>query len=103
MYVYSKNNIPDMSRIVPFFQPIVSLQTQRIIAYESLGREIVQGRVRSLGPFFADSTITDDIHIKVDRHLRELAFAKMMLSNGDFQLFINLKPSWIYHIYNNTG
>ncbi|CAK4836627.1 unnamed protein product [Aphanomyces euteiches] len=103
MYVYSENNMPDMNRIVPFFQPIVSLQTQRIIAYESLGREIVQGRARSLGPFFADASITDDIHIKVDRHLRELAFAKMMKSSGDFQLFINLKPSWIYHMYNNTG
>lgn len=103
MYVYSENNIPDMERIVPFFQPIVSLQTQRIIAYESLGREIIEGHVRSLGPFFGDSNITDDIQIKVDRQLRQLAFEKMMKAEGDFQLFINLKPSWIYHMYNNTG
>jgi hypothetical protein len=50
--------------------------------------------------------ITDDIHIKVDCHLRELAFAKMMKDKDDFQLYINLKPSWIswiYHMYNNTG
>jgi EAL domain-containing protein (putative c-di-GMP-specific phosphodiesterase class I) len=103
MYGNTKINLPDMNRIVPFFQPIVSLQTQRIIAYESLGREIIEGRVRSLGPFFSDSDIADENHIKVDRRLRELAFDKLMKADGDFQLFINLKPSWIYHVFNKTG
>jgi EAL domain-containing protein (putative c-di-GMP-specific phosphodiesterase class I) len=103
MQAYSKTNIPNLQQVVPFFQPIVSLQTQRIIAYESLGREMVDGKVHSLGPFFSDAHIAEEVHITVDRHLRELAFEKMMKSEQIFQLFINLKPSWIYHMYQKTG
>jgi EAL domain-containing protein (putative c-di-GMP-specific phosphodiesterase class I) len=103
MYALSKTTIPDINRVVPFFQPIVSLQTQRIIAYESLGREIIDGRVRSLGLFFGNAAISDDVHITIDRHLRDLAFEKISNTTGRFQLFINLKPSWIYHTYHKTG
>jgi EAL domain-containing protein (putative c-di-GMP-specific phosphodiesterase class I) len=103
MYATNKINMPELRHVSPFFQPIVSLQTQRIIAYESLGREVINGRVKSLGSFFSDSSFNDDIHVTVDRHLRELAFVKLITSQADCQLFINLKPSWIYHMYQRTG
>ena len=42
--------------------------------------------------------------IRVDRQLRELAFAKFSGSAPDQgMLFINLKPSWIFHTYATTG
>ncbi|MDB5055780.1 MAG: hypothetical protein JWM44_3830 [Bacilli bacterium] len=103
MFVDNKINIPLLQDVFPYFQPIVSLQTQRIIAYESLGRHSVNGEIQSLGPFFSDATISRDVHISVDRQLREHAFAKLMASDADCQLFINLKPSWIYQVYRLTG
>ncbi|MBO9605012.1 MAG: EAL domain-containing protein [Paenibacillaceae bacterium] len=95
--------IPREDEIAPFFQPIVSIQTQRIMGYEVLGRKLGRGGVSSLGPFFKDPAIPDDVHIAIDRVLRERAFAKLAQSDIDCQLFVNLKPSWIYRVYHETG
>jgi EAL domain-containing protein (putative c-di-GMP-specific phosphodiesterase class I) len=87
----------------PYFQPILSLQTQKIIGYEALGRRIEHGRTYSLGSFFQDSTISDESHLQVDRMLREKAIATLSQLEGHALLFINLKPSWIYRMYRETG
>lgn len=97
------STIPREDEIAPFFQPIVSIQTQRIIGYETLGRKVTSQGIESLGPFFKDPAIPDDIHIAIDRVLRERAFAKLAQAKQDCQLFINLKPAWIYRVYHETG
>ncbi|WP_051620911.1 EAL domain-containing protein [Paenibacillus sp. UNC451MF] len=86
-----------------FFQPILSLQTQRIIAYEALGRTVQGEKVRSLGPFFQNPEISDEQHLHVDRILREQAIAAIAQSDSSALLFLNLKPSWIYRIYKECG
>ena len=98
-----KLDIPLEHEIAPYFQPIVSLQTQQIIAYESLGRRMVNGQVHSLGAFFNNAEISDEQHLIIDRILRERAFAKLAQSSLTCQLFVNLKPSWIFTVFKNTG
>ncbi|MDF2959116.1 MAG: hypothetical protein K0S39_851 [Paenibacillus sp.] len=97
------NQIPLGEELRAFFQPILSLQNQRIIAYEALGRRVQEGQVYSLGPFFHDPTVSDEHHLQVDRLLREKAISRFAQSDGDEMLFLNLKPSWIYKMYKETG
>jgi EAL domain-containing protein (putative c-di-GMP-specific phosphodiesterase class I) len=94
--------IPSEHEVAPFFQPILSLQTGRIIGYETLGRRIVGDAVESLGPFFHNKVITDAEHLKIDRVLREKAIETLRAESLDSLLFINLKPSWIYQVYRET-
>ncbi len=89
-------------KIAAFYQPIIAMDTRRIIGYEVLGRAVKSDSVRSLGPFFCDERIALEDHINVDRMLREQAFAKLAQTKEQPMLFINLKPSWIYR-YEEIG
>ncbi|MFE5322536.1 EAL domain-containing protein [Paenibacillus sp. NPDC056579] len=89
--------------LTPYFQPILSLQTQKIIAYEALGRSVTGNEARSLGAFFQNPAISDEQHLHVDRILREKAISQMAQSGSEAMLFLNLKPSWIYRVYKETG
>lgn len=97
------DDIPSEQEVAPFFQPILSLQTRKIIAYEALGRRIREGKIQSLGPFFQNPRMGDDQHLRVDRLLRSKAMAKLVEAGGDTKLFINLKPSWIYKQFRESG
>lgn len=90
-------------QVMPYFQPILSLQTMSIIGYEALGRELVHGEARSLGPFFHNLTIPEKLHIEFDRKLRSLALQKTVEEQYSGLLFINLKPGWIYRVFSETG
>lgn len=98
MHTYVKEE-----EVAPYFQPIVSLQTRSIVGYETLGRRHIEGRVESLGPFFQNPDISDASHLKIDRLLREKAIRQVTRLDPDQQLFINLKPSWIYKQYKESG
>lgn len=78
------------------------------MGYEALGRIQTGEGVRSLGPFFEDKTVPMTEQIRVDRVLREKALAKLASAAADngyhpAMLFLNLKPSWIYQTYKETG
>jgi EAL domain-containing protein (putative c-di-GMP-specific phosphodiesterase class I) len=103
MELLQMNPLLEERELKPFYQPIVSLQTQKIIGYEALGRRVRDGKTYSLGPFFQDSTINDESHLQVDRMLREKAISTLAQSDSEALLFINLKPSWIYKMYRETG
>ncbi|WP_165452662.1 EAL domain-containing protein [Paenibacillus thalictri] len=94
--------IPGEREILPFFQPIVSLQTQKVIGYETLGRQKIGNEIRSLGPFFGDTSIQYETHLRIDRILREQAIQKLSGDSSGAWLFINLKPSWIYRMFRET-
>ncbi|MEK3884870.1 EAL domain-containing protein [Paenibacillus sp. PL2-23] len=85
--------------LTPYYQPIIALDTGRIIGYEVLARAVGEGTVRSLGPFFGNPSIPSDDHLTVDRIIREQAIARLGQEEDPPLLFINLKPGWIY----NTG
>lgn len=91
------------SQITPYFQPIISLQNHHIIGYESLGRYMVDGNPVSLGPFFHNSQYSEKEQLQIDRLLRLLAIDKMAKSQEEGLLFINLRPSWIFKKYKESG
>ncbi len=91
------------SQILPYFQPIISLQNRRIIGYESLGRYMADGAPISLGPFFHNTQYSEGEHLKIDRLLRLQAIDKMSKSDEEGLLFINLRPSWILSAYNKSA
>ncbi len=95
--------IPPRHEVRPYFQPIISLQSQRIIGYETLGRWVRESGVESLGPFFKDPDMSEDMQLMIDRHLREQAIERIAAASDESELFINLKPSWIYRTYKRTG
>ncbi|MFC5467479.1 EAL domain-containing protein [Cohnella suwonensis] len=86
-----------------YYQPIIALETRSVVGYESLGRLAEGGSVRSLGPFFTDDSIPVREHVRVDRLLREQAFAKLGATPNPPMLFVNLKPSWIYEQFKQAG
>ncbi|MEV5026378.1 EAL domain-containing protein [Paenibacillus sp. LPE1-1-1.1] len=91
----------DGETLAAFYQPIIAMDTRRIMGYEVLGRAVKGDSVRSLGPFFCNDQIAEEDHILVDRLLREQAFSKLTLMEEQPMLFINLKPSWIYRYEKN--
>ncbi|WP_138756129.1 EAL domain-containing protein [Paenibacillus sinopodophylli] len=91
----------DGETLAAFYQPIIAMDTRRIMGYEVLGRAVKGDSVRSLGPFFCNEEIAEEDHIVVDRLLREQAFSKLSLLEAPPMLFINLKPSWIYRYEEN--
>jgi EAL domain-containing protein (putative c-di-GMP-specific phosphodiesterase class I) len=91
------------SQIIPYYQPIISLQSRRIIGYESLGRYMVDGTPVSLGPFFHSPHYSEKEHLQIDRLLRLQAIDYMARSSEDSLLFINLRPSWIFNAYKSSG
>ncbi|GIO14683.1 signal transduction protein [Cohnella xylanilytica] len=93
---------PD-ERLAAFYQPILALDTRRIVGYEVLGRRREGSSVRSLGPFFADPRVPAEEQLRVDRLLREKALAKTSAMADPPGLFLNLKPSWIYRHHKETG
>ncbi|HEY1214134.1 MAG TPA: EAL domain-containing protein, partial [Bryobacteraceae bacterium] len=95
--------IPLKHEVRPYFQPILSLQNQEIVGYETLGRRMRHGGIESLGPFFKDPDISEDTHLLIDRHLREYAIERIAAADDECLLFINLKPSWIYRTYKRSN
>ena len=90
-------------KLLAYYQPIIALETRSIVGYEALGREFADGTIRSLGPFFTDSSIPFEEHVRIDRLLREQAIAKLSTLQDPPMLFVNLKPSWIYQLYKASG
>lgn len=93
----------DESIVMPYFQPIISLQNRRIIGYEALGRQLVGGKAVSLGPLFQSTDIPDEKLLQLDRMLRIKALARAATCQDDCMFFLNLRPSWIYDNFLETG
>lgn len=84
------------TRIVPFFQPIISIADGLIHGYEVLGRfEDESGHVSSMGPYFADPEIPGFEKLIRSRKVRELAFLRASQEAYGGKLFININPSWL--------
>jgi EAL domain-containing protein (putative c-di-GMP-specific phosphodiesterase class I) len=94
---------PSVEETHPFYQPIVSLQTLSIVGYEALGRSVRAGQVSSLGPFFQNKMVPMEQHLDIDRYIRSRAIARMARLKTDMKLFINVKPSWVYKHYKESG
>lgn len=90
--------------IMPYFQPIISIDTNSIYGYEVLGRYIDDdGMVKSLGGFFSDPSISSEDALKVDRIIREEAIKKFSIDGENKFLFINMRLEWLSHFTANPN
>jgi len=80
---------------VPYFQPILSIETGLIAGFEALGRQVVGEEVRSLGPLFEmqtqDSTL-NELRRDVDRNIRQAALRRFAETAPGVKLFLNIPP-----------
>jgi diguanylate cyclase (GGDEF)-like protein len=77
--------------IVPYFQPIMNVQTMKIEAFEVLTRIVIGDRIIPAADFIETAEGMGAIG-KIDYQLIELAFAKVQEHNYDGNLFLNLSP-----------
>jgi EAL domain-containing protein (putative c-di-GMP-specific phosphodiesterase class I) len=83
-------------KIIPYFQPILAIDTGEIYSYEVLGRYVDDdGSVKSLGAFFSDETVSGYETLEVDRIVRKQALEQFAKEGKDKYLFINIRLEWI--------
>lgn len=91
--------------VLPFFQPIVSIEDKTIFGYESLGRlRTNHGKVISLGPFFGGGWQDLEAKTAIDRELRRKAlirFSRESLSST--KLFLNISPKLMKDYLDSNG
>ncbi|MGO4887455.1 EAL domain-containing protein [Anaerobacillus sp. MEB173] len=86
----------NMQKIVPFFQPIISMDDRNIIGYEVLGRIQTKQGYQSLGPFFHNPNVQQNKIIEVDTHIRKKALESFLRVNHRKRLlFLNIHPEWL--------
>lgn len=82
--------------LVPYFQPIIAAESNKIFGYEVLGRYIKNGEVTSLGDFFNDPNNDPEKVVLVDRVIREKAIREFSEFKKEGEhLFINMKLEWL--------
>lgn len=86
-------------KIVPFFQPIISLTSGSIVGYECLARSLTTGgNARSFGHFFSDPNIQNSYQLDVDRALRYQALDYFAKHADAGYITLNISPNWIENI-----
>lgn len=82
--------------LVPYFQPIIAAESNKIYGYEVLGRNIENGKITSLGEFFNNPNNDPNSVLMVDRVIREKAIKEFSeFKNEGEHLFINMKLEWL--------
>ncbi|HEU4675822.1 MAG TPA: EAL domain-containing protein [Motilibacteraceae bacterium] len=85
----------DEASFFSLYQPIVSLSTGEVVAWEALLRAEVDGRMLMPGEMFDAAEAAGWLHV-LDRIGRETALRNAAGWLGDHQLFINFVPTSIY-------
>lgn len=88
--------------VLPFFQPIVCVDSREVFAYEVLGRVLSPKGIYSLGPFFHDSRIPAEEKLRIDRSIRFNTLEKMKKMQRNETLFLNIQPEWLLPFINRT-
>lgn len=82
--------------LVPYFQPIISIDSGEIYGYEILGRYIKDSGAESLGGFFSDKSVSFSEALEVDRIIRSKGLEEFGENSVDGQyIFINMKLDWL--------
>ncbi len=87
--------ISDGGRVIPFFQPILEIDTCRVYGFEVLGRKETTQGIESLGGFFHDPSLPEDMKLAIDRLIRRQALKIFREYQEDFYLFLNIQPQWL--------
>lgn len=60
----------DEISVMPYFQPVVCVDTANIYGYEVLGRYHQNNHLKSLGQFFHNPDLSSQNKVRVDRMIR---------------------------------
>jgi len=83
-------------QLFPYFQPIVSVASGKIIGYEALARHRDKNhRVVSAGNLFNSSKLEAKQRVELDRQVRRLALEKFAELDNNTFLAINISAAWI--------
>lgn len=85
-------SLPDEDAIVPFFQPIIAVDTRKIAGYEVLGRLRTPDGVLSLRPFFYDPAVPKRAKVKADRLIWPKALELVAAAGIGAKVFLNIQP-----------
>lgn len=80
--------------IIPYFQPVIAVDTRKIMGYEVLGRVQKRDGVYSLGPFFHDPAVPEDTKVETDRLIRQKALELVAAVGIKANVFLNIQPQW---------
>ncbi|KAB0550405.1 EAL domain-containing protein [Pseudomonas argentinensis] len=81
---------------VAVFQPFIDTASGQIAGVEALARlRDADGHLQSAGPLFADPKTPAAALRKLDRAVREQAFARFQDAPPDWFLSVNISPRWI--------
>ncbi|HHW40760.1 MAG TPA: EAL domain-containing protein [Syntrophomonadaceae bacterium] len=86
--------LSDDDVIIPFFQPIIAVDTRKISGYEVLGRVRTRDGVYSLGPFFHDPAVPEGAKVEADRLIRQKALELVAATGIKANVFLNIQPQW---------
>lgn len=83
--------------LFPYFQPIVSVASGKIVGYEALARQYdSQGKVVSAGSLFSSSELDAKQRTELDRQVRWQALEKFsQLADTRSYLALNISAAWI--------
>ncbi|MFT8309693.1 MAG: EAL domain-containing protein [Sporolactobacillus sp.] len=95
--------LKDDANVRAFYQPILALDTHQIMGYEVLGRIKSGSKFKSLGPFFTNPSISLNEQLRVDLLIRNHAFSYFVQNPSANKLFVNIKPSWMFRSYQESG
>lgn len=83
-------------QLFPYFQPIVSVASGKIVGYEALARQRDKhNRVISAGNLFASQKLDAKQRIEYDRQVRRMALQKFSELDSNSYLTINISAAWI--------
>lgn len=83
-------------KLLPYFQPIVSVANGKIIGYEMLARQVSpQNKIITAGPLLSSAEINTQQRLELDRQVRWQALQKFAELDKNTYLAINISATWI--------
>ncbi|MDT8424860.1 MAG: EAL domain-containing protein [Methyloprofundus sp.] len=88
--------------VFPYFQPVISVASGKIVGYEALARQYDnQGNIVSAGTIFSSTETPIEQLRELDREVRWMALQKFsQLEDKSCYLTINISAAWIDYISN---
>jgi EAL domain-containing protein (putative c-di-GMP-specific phosphodiesterase class I) len=86
--------------LFPYFQPIISVASGKIVGYEALARQYDnKGKVVSVGALFSSADVDAKTRIELDRQVRWQALEKFSaLADTQSYLALNISAAWIENL-----
>ena len=86
----------NQDKIIPYYEPVFSADTQLIIGYEIEPYfKNPDGSIRDIDWFFQDTSIPDEFKIEVNHKILQQAISYFLQEDRDLLLFSNYHAKWL--------